>query len=432
MDDIQTIVIIGAGQAGGRCAEQLFDAHFKGRIVLIGDELYEPYERPALSKGFMTGGEELEDMLIRQNGWYVTEGIDLRLGTRVDAIDRAKRQVLLDKGRETIAYDRLVIATGSRPYILKPSRGDDSAIHYLRTFDDALALRPKLQNCDRIGIIGGGLLGMELAATATRMGCLVTVVEPAEYPMSRVMPAQVATHMIDLHRRNGVELLLNTQVTGLTADEDGAQVTLSNGQTLLLETLIVAIGVTPNIELAKTAGLTIADGGVLTDEFGRTSDPHIYAIGDVVTQQHPLLHRWMRLQNSIAAHFHACIVANNLLRQPIPFKEVPWISTQQFGVGIQMLGLPSPNDRFVWREHPAAGPSIGFALNGDRLTAAYTFNSGRELKALRVIIEKGLPVRAEQLQMPHFRLAELTGGLVKAPSMRIRGVHDLDDDSDDF
>jgi NADPH-dependent 2,4-dienoyl-CoA reductase/sulfur reductase-like enzyme len=405
----ETTIIIGAGPAGGRCAEELLDAGYGGRIVLIGDESYEPYERRPLSKALLAGTIEPARLMLRLAEAYRIEGVDLRLRESVSRIDRLKRQVLL-RGGERLDYDRLVLATGGRARRLG---GKDQHVHYLRTLDDALKLRRNLVDAENVGIVGGGLVGLETAATISRLGYAVSVVEAAPSLIPGIASRQVAAHITDLHRRCGVEVLLNCRATEFLAREDGAQLRLSDGQTLLLDVLVVALGVQPNIELAAAAGLAV-DGGVITDEFGRTSDPNIYAIGDIAAQFHPILQTRLRIENQASAFAQARCVAATLAGQRTSCTDIPTFETNQFGISIEITGLMPPDARMVWRGHPAIGPAIGFVLHEGRLIGAASFNAGREMRALHYLIAEGIPLTRAALENPHISLSALTGGAVES------------------
>jgi NADPH-dependent 2,4-dienoyl-CoA reductase/sulfur reductase-like enzyme len=404
----ETTIIIGAGPAGGRCAEELLDAGYQGRIVLIGDESYEPYERRPLSKALLAGTVEPARLMLRLAEAYRIEGVDLRLRESVSRIDRLKRQVLL-RGGERLDYDRLVLATGGRARRLG---GKDQHVHYLRTLDDALKLRRNLVDAEIVGIVGGGLVGLETAATIARLGCAVSVVEAAPSLIPGLASREVADQIADLHRRCGVEVLLNCRATEFLAKEDGAQLRLSDGQTLLLDVLVVALGVQPNIELAVAAGLAV-DGGVITDEFGRTSDPNIYAIGDIAAQLHPILQTRLRVENQASAFAQARCVAASLTGRRTPLTDIPTFETNQFGISIELTGVMPPDARMVWRGHPAIGPAIGFVLHEGRLIGAASFNAGREMRALHYLIAEEVPLTRAALENPHISLSALTGGAIE-------------------
>jgi 3-phenylpropionate/trans-cinnamate dioxygenase ferredoxin reductase subunit len=404
----ETTIIVGAGPAGGRCAEELLDAGYQGQIILIGDDSYEPYERRPLSKALLAGAVEPARLMLRQAEAYRIEGVDLRLREFVSRIDRANRQVLL-RGGEKLGYDRLVLATGGRARRLG---GKDQHVHYLRTLDDALKLRRNLEDAEIVGIVGGGLVGLETAATIARLGYAVTVVEASPTLIPGVASEELAGHIVDLHRRSGVEVLLNCRATDFLAKEDGAQLRLSDGQTLLLDVMIVALGAQPNIELAVSAGLAVEGGGVVTDEFGCTSDPNIFAIGDIAMQWHPVFQTRLRVENQASAYAQARSVAATLAGQRTPCIDIPTFETNQFGISIEITGLIPPDARMIWRGHPAVGPAIGFVLYEGRLIGAASFNSGREMRALHYLISEGIPLNRDALANPHISLSALTGGAV--------------------
>lgn len=292
----QHIVVIGAGLAGAKTAESLRKHGHTGPITLVGEESHLPYERPPLSKEYLSGGP-FEDALVRPEQWYTEHDIDLRRGVRATAIDRATHTVALEDG-STLPYDALVLATGSSPRRSElPGAGADGVL-YLRTREDSDAIRPLAAAGTRIVVIGGGWIGFEVAAVTRSGGAEVTVLERGHLPLARILGDQIAQVFADLHREKGVTLLTDTEAAEIIVEDGRATgVRLRDGRTLPADAVVVGIGAVPHLELAEAAGLEIAGGGVAVDASLRSSDPAIYAVGDIAAHQHPLLGRRVRVEH---------------------------------------------------------------------------------------------------------------------------------------
>jgi 3-phenylpropionate/trans-cinnamate dioxygenase ferredoxin reductase subunit len=354
---LQRVLVIGAGQAGGWAAKTLREEGFGGEIVLVGEEAHPPHERPPLSKEVLLGLKPAESTYL----WPGGLAVDFRPRLRAVAIDRSARQVALSDGAR-LAYDRLVITTGARV-----RRLDRPGAHYLRTIEDAAALRAALLRGGRVLVIGGGWIGLETAAAARKLGCAVTLVESAERLCARVLPPILSDYLKRLHERHGVELRLGTAATPEA------------------DTVVVGIGVVPNVELAEAAGLAIANG-IAVDAFGATSDPDIYAAGDVASRDGVRLESWANAQNQAIA------AARSLLGRPTAHDEVPWFWSDQYDVNLQLAGLPSPGQEIVQRGRSEEDRFTLFFLAGGRLAAAAAVNNGRELRIAKRLIEAGRPV----------------------------------------
>ena len=408
MNDSGIIVIVGAGLAGGICAQALVDLHAEQQIVLIGDEVYEPYDRPPLSKEFLAGATDPAKLLLRPLGWYQSEGIALILGDPVEAIDRRRRMLRLASGGELV-YHRLVFATGARPKRLDcidAASIDSPAICYVRTIDDAVHLRSRLTVGARVAVIGAGLAGLEIAATATRQGCVVTVIEDTDQVLPRHVLPEVADRIAEQHLLRGVEILYDTWVAAVFADGDAVEIETQDRQVLLVDTLVIAIGTEPNVELAKSAGLAV-DDGIITDPMGRTADQAILAIGQVASTEHPMLGYRLRADTTAMVREQAIAAAMTLVGQKPPPPDLPVITTEQYGISIQVVGVVGNTGQVIWRGNPAVGPAIAFILEDDSVTSAVCFNAGRELKMIRHLIVEGVAVSAAALADQGIKLADL-------------------------
>ncbi len=405
MADSDRILIIGAGQAGGRAAEALRAAGFAGPVTLVGDEPEPPYERPALSKGVLLGSETVESTLIHPRGAWQEKAVELVTGVRAEAIAPASRSVLFSDGRR-IEYAQLILATGSR---VRPLIGVDdtlAGVHYLRTIADAKRLAKDLQPGRRMVVIGGGFIGLEVASSAAKHGLEVTVVERQPMLLERALPADIASAVEALHRSRGVDVRLGAAVSALQGRDRVTAVVLADGTELPADVVVIGIGIIPNTELAEAAGADSADG-VVTDQYGRTSVDGLWAAGDVTSHFNPLLGRRVRLESWQNAQNQAIAVAKNCIGTPVAYAEVPWFWSDQHGVNIQMAGMAEAGAQTVWRGDPATGKAVAFSLTGNRLVCATAFNAGGDIRFARKLIESRQGVDARTLADPAAKLKDL-------------------------
>jgi 3-phenylpropionate/trans-cinnamate dioxygenase ferredoxin reductase subunit len=290
------IVIVGASLAGAKTAEGLRDAGYAGRLTLIGDEPHRPYERPPLSKDFLQGKVGLEKVYVHPAQWYAEHDVELRLGSAVTAVDPAAGRVAVE-GAGDLRYDRLLLATGSSPRHLDVPGADLAGVHYLRRIEDSEAIKAAFATGGRVVVIGAGWIGLETAAAARAAELDVTVLEVAELPLLQVLGREVAQVFADLHRDNGVDLRLGVQVAELVGGAGGVTgVRLADGALVPADIVLVGVGITPNVGLAERAGLDVANG-IRVDEHLRSSDPSVYAAGDVASAYHPLLRKHIRVEH---------------------------------------------------------------------------------------------------------------------------------------
>lgn len=390
------VVIVGAGQAGARCAQALRALGHAGPIALIGDEPEAPYERPPLSKSLLAGTTAPDDARVLAAGWYEAHGVELVLGCRVASIDRVVRAVHLAGGGWR-HYDALVLATGARPHLL----GNGTLV--LRSAADATSLRHRLRPASRLLIVGAGFIGLEVAATARALGVQVTLVEAAATPMARAVPAAVGRRFVRLHAAHGVGWRLAARVQAIHAT--GAS--LADGETLQADTVLAAIGIVPNDELAQDAGIACNDG-IRVDAFGRTSDPYVFAVGDCARLTHPMAASPIRLEAWQHAEAHAQAVARTIVGQAEPYADVPWAWSDQYDVNLQVCGWPEAGLREVWRGDPEDDATLFQlkALPGDRwaVQAAVSINRPRDQRAARRLIAACTPVEPTTLADPAARL----------------------------
>jgi 3-phenylpropionate/trans-cinnamate dioxygenase ferredoxin reductase component len=391
-----TIVIIGAGQAGGWAAQTLRKEGFAGRVVLIGDELHPPHERPPLSKAVLSGEAVSQSTWLQKSDAFDALALDWRPGTKVTRIDRAAKRLELTDG-ETLAYDKLILCTGGRARTLPIPGAEAKGVHTLRKIDDALALAPLLQPGRHVVVVGGGWIGLEVAATARKRGADVVVVEAQSRLCERTVPSEISEHLLALHRTHGTRVLLGAGVAGFSATDDGrSAVTLADGSVLACDAIVVGVGLAPNDELARDAGLA-CDGGVIVDARCRTSDPDILAAGDVAVTDNPWAGRRLRLESWQNAQEQGIAAARSALGLEVDYRPLPWFWSDQYGMNLQIYGIPTPSLRVVVRGVAGSDSFVLFYLEGDVVKAAIGPNAARDLRFARRLIEQRKPVDPQRL-----------------------------------
>jgi NADPH-dependent 2,4-dienoyl-CoA reductase/sulfur reductase-like enzyme len=401
------IVVIGAGQAGGRAVEALRAQGFAGHITLAGDEDEHPYERPSLSKEMLHTQDQETIAWIQKPEFYAAQTISLHPGTRAVAIDRARRTVKLANG-ETIGYGALILATGARVRRLEVPGASDENCHYLRTLADSRALRARLTEGSRVVVIGAGFIGLEVAAAAVKRGCSVTVIEIGPLPLGRVVPEQIGAYYQKLHAAQGVTFLFDTKLSGLHRDGKTVIVETATGDMIPAETVVAGIGVVPNDELAGEAGLRV-ERGIVVDEFGMTDDPFIFAAGDVARHFNPIFGRHILLESWQNAQNQAIMIAKNLATEaaPVPYADLPWFWSDQYDVNLQMFGLTEPGALPVIRGNPDAKSWMLCLLKDGRMICAIGMNAARDLRASRDLITIGASLQPTELADVAVPLVEL-------------------------
>jgi 3-phenylpropionate/trans-cinnamate dioxygenase ferredoxin reductase subunit len=404
----ESIVIIGAGHAGGRAAEAMRAAGHAGRITLVGAESHVPYERPPLSKELLAGTIDVEKTYLNPDSFYEENDIQLHLGVTAQEIERNLGRVRLDDDTD-VAFDKLLLATGGRVRKLSCEGADLKGVHYIRDLTHTLTLRPELQEGTRLCVIGGGFIGLEVAATARKRGCHVTVVELANEVLARVADPSVGALVADRHRAQGVHVLTGASVERIEGDAEVAEVICTDGETIEVDLVVAGIGILPNMEIAAEAGIECGNG-IKTDEFGRTSAKGIFAAGDVAFHYNPLLGRHLRLESWANAQNGGIRVAQNMVGEMQPFAEVPWFWSDQFDLNLQVAGAPESWDRVVVRGDPAADKGIVFYMTGARVVGATSFNLGRDMRFCKALIESGKEVADADLADEAKRLRDVAAG----------------------
>jgi 3-phenylpropionate/trans-cinnamate dioxygenase ferredoxin reductase subunit len=401
VNETSRIVIVGAGHAGGTAAAQLRQWGHTGPIVLVGEEPTAPYQRPPLSKAYLKDEAGAEDLKLRPDDFYAVQAITLRLGARAEEIDRTNRLVRLEGGGE-LAYDRLILATGSVNRRLSFPGAKPHDLHELRNITDAERLKAALGPGRRLVIIGGGYIGLEAAASARALGAEATVVELAPRVLARVACEELSGFFEAYHRARGVEILTGAQVEDLVHGPGGRleAVRLTDGRTIACDAVLIGVGAAPAVELAMACGIDCR-GGVVVDETGLTSDPFIYAIGDVTFRPMPLYGgRRHRLESVPNALEQARQAAAAILGRPAPAPEVPWFWSDQYDIKLQIAGVPFEADERVIRGEVQTAKFAIFHLKGDLIHAVEAINSPAEFMAGRQLIGQGRAVDRSRLADP--------------------------------
>ena len=391
----ERLVVIGGGQAAVQAIQSLRQGGFAGSIALVGEEAHVPYQRPPLSKKYLAGAFERERLHLRPESFYAAREVDLHLGARAEELDVATQRVRLSDGR-VLAYDRLLLATGSRPRRLAVSGADLAGIHYVRTIDDVDRIRAELKPGARIVIVGAGYIGLEIASVVAELGFDVTVLEAAERVLSRVMCAESAQFFADYHAAHGVRIRCATQISEFHGRDSATEVVSSGGQRFPCDVVIVGIGIVPNVELAARAGLP-CDNGIRVDACARTRDPRIVAAGDCTNQPHPFLGRNVRLESVNNAIEQAKAAALSLLGQEQPFADVPWFWSDQYDLKLQIAGVAIDYDRVVQRGDMRTRSFAMYYLRQKQLIAIDAVNSPRDFMQGKKLLASRIEVPVEQL-----------------------------------
>lgn len=384
------IVIIGAGQGAGQAAASLRQAKYEGDITLIGDEAYPPYQRPPLSKAYLSGELPIERVYVRAEKFYTDKNIDLKTNTRVESIDPQGKSVTTDSG-ETIAYEKLLIATGSRPRKLSIAGSDLQGIHYLRTISDVDAIRDSMSTAKNIVIVGGGYIGLEVASVAVSSGLNVTVMEMEGRILQRVTTPEMSAYYHKLHTSRGLNILTNSTVSGFTGKDkiNGVLCKDEAGEEseIPADLVIVGIGIIPNIELAEVAGIH-CDNGIVVDDHCRTSMQDVYAIGDCCNHPNPILNRRLRLESVPNAMEQARVASANILGDDKVYAAVPWFWSDQYELKLQMVGFSADGDTQVVRGDMDTNQFAVFYLKDNAVVAVDAVNSPKEFMICKQLYGK--------------------------------------------
>ena len=390
----ERIVIIGAGQSGAQAVASLRTEGFAGSIVMVGDEPFAPYQRPPLSKAYLMGTMERERLFLKPDAFYREANCELVLGVAATGIDRSTNHVRLADGR-ALAYDKLLIATGSRVRRIRCPGAELQGVHYLRSIADVDALRAVLEPGKKLAIVGGGYIGLEVAAVAAKRGIDVTVFEAMDRVMARAVSTPISDFYERIHRAAGVKILLDTGVDAFEG-QGRLEGVRAKGRSYAADVALVGIGIVPNDELAREAGLGCEDGIVVDERSNATGDPAIFAAGDCTRHigREGTALRLECVQNAIDQAKHAALC---MVGKPNTYREVPWFWSDQYDLKLQIAGLTRPSDHIVVRGNPEARKFAVFHLRDGFVAAVEAVNAAPEYLVGRKLIADGARVAPERL-----------------------------------
>ncbi len=391
-----TIAIIGASHAAVQTISSLRELGCEYRIALIEKGLHLPYQRPPLSKKYLLGELSLEQMQLKPESFYRNAHVDLLLGRRAASIDRGAKKVVLDSG-ESLSYEKVVLATGTRPRELRLPGSDEAELGYLRTMSDAERIAGKLKPGAHVLIVGAGYIGLELAASARKQQCKVTVLEALDRVLARVTCPFVSRFYEALHAQEGAEIRLSASLDRFEKIGDKTRAVLSDGESLDADLVVVGVGVIPNTGLAESSGLD-CDNGILVNEYAQTVDPDIYAVGDCANFPSARLGRRLRLESVQNAVEQAKTAASSICGNHMPYDQVPWFWSDQYDVKLQTVGLWDSHDAFVVRGNPQSRKFAVFYLQQDRLVAVDAINSPAEFLVSKKLIAAGAKPHPSKLE----------------------------------
>ena len=400
-DDDATMLIVGAGLAGARAAQTLREEGFSGRVVLVGDEPERPYDRPPLSKEYLQGRAERASVFVHPDDWYAEQGVELRLGVPATAVDRPAHEVVLGDG-DRLGYGKLLLATGSTPRRLPVPGADLDGVQTLRTLADSERIGAAVRDSARTVVVGAGWIGLEVTAAARTAGVPVTVIESAPLPLLRVLGPEMAEVFARLHREHDVDLRCSTDLTEIVGREGRvAGVRLADGAVVDADTVVVGIGISPNTELAEAAGLEV-DDGIVVDQHHRSSDPDVFAAGDVANLWYPALGRHLRVEHWANAQDGGPAAARAMLGADQPDDRLPYFFTDQYDLGMEYTGYAAPDghDDVVVRGDLAAREFVAFWLSGGRVQAGMNVNVWNIAESVEGLVRSGEPVDVARLTDP--------------------------------
>ena len=380
----QPIVVVGAGLGGLSAVEAMRATGYDGQIVLVGNETRLPYSKPPLSKGVLVGEMDIDATALRPASWFDDHDVELMLGTSATSIDAPMHRLHLAAGG-AIRYDKLLLTTGGEARGLPVPGADLDGVHTLRTADDAVAIKQRLQPDAPVVVVGGGFIGAEVAASARRLGCQVTMVEVADLPLSRLLGPEIGRWYADLHMTNGVRLVTGTGVARIDGDGQVSSVVTTDGRCFEAAVVIVGIGIEPNLRLAETAGAAVADG-VRVNTRCETTARNVYAAGDIARHPNPILGRTVRLEQWQHAQHQATAAAQNMVGAVNDFAEVPWFWSDQYDVNLQMAGLPSTANELVLRGSLDDRSFSAFYLRDGSIECVVGINRVRDVRVGRRLI----------------------------------------------
>jgi len=401
----QTFVIVGASLAGAKAAETLRAEGFDGRVVLIGEEAERPYERPMLSKEYLRGEKPAAKLYVHDEGFYADNGIELMTGTRVQSLDPGAHEITLAGGAR-MSYSRLLLSTGAAPRRLPLPGADLPGVAYLRAMGESDALRAAIRAASRVVVIGAGWIGSEVAASARHLGAEVAIVAPEAVPLVRVLGPEVGGIYRDLHAGHGVDLHLSTQIEAIVGDGAASGVRTTDGVVIEGDLVVAGVGVTPRVELAKLAGLTV-ENGIVVDEFLATSVPDVFAAGDVAATWNTRYDKRIRMEHWANALNQGPVAARNMLGQHTAYEKLPYFYSDQYDLGMEYNGYADDWDRVVVRGDRSGPEFLAFWLKDGRVLAGMNANIWDQGDDIKALIRSGASVDPDRLADPSVPLADL-------------------------
>jgi len=392
---MEELVVIGGGQAAIQCVASLRKEGYSGSITLIGEENHLPYQRPPLSKGFLSGSTESNRLYLKKIEFFQENSIQLNLGVTAKKIDRDNCNVHLSDDK-SISYDKLVLATGSRVRKLKFPGSDLEGINYLRGIDDAESLKDGLLKSKNLVIVGAGYIGLEVAAVATEFNTKITVVEMADRVMNRTVDPIISAYYQELHSKNGVDFILNESLEKVDGNKTVEQVICSGGSSIEADILVIGAGVIPNIELAEESGLS-CDNGICVDEYGQTEDIRIFACGDCTNHPNEKLNRRLRLESVHNAMEQSKTVASSIMGNKTAYNQIPWFWSDQYDHKLQIVGLSGDHDEVLIRGDEAESKFMLFYLKGEELIAVDAVNNPKEFLICRKLVENKVKISSDDI-----------------------------------
>jgi 3-phenylpropionate/trans-cinnamate dioxygenase ferredoxin reductase subunit len=403
-----SFIIVGGGLAGAFAAQTLREVGFDGRITLLGEESHRPYERPPLSKDYLQGHADRDSIFVHPESWYADHAVELRLGAAVTSLDPASRTVTTATGFQ-LGYDKLLLATGSTPRRLSVPGADLDGVYYLRNVEDSDRIKIEFARAKRVVIVGGGWIGLETAAAARNAGLDVTLLERSQLPLLHVIGPETAPIFANLHRDHGVDLRCQVAVAELTGRNRAATgVILSDGSQIEADMVLVGVGITPNSQLAAESGLKI-DNGIVVNEHLRTSDPDIFAAGDVANAYNPRLGQHIRVEHWANARRQGATAGKAMLGQDVVDARPSYFFSDQYDLSMEYTGDigPSGYDQVILRKHADPRQVIAFWLHEKRVQAGMNINISDVADDIERLIQSPRPVDVDDLADPGIPLASL-------------------------
>ena len=392
---MEKLIVIGAGQAAIQCITSLRKEGYSGSITLVGEENHLPYQRPPLSKGFLSGSTIQDRLYLKKIEFFQENSIQLNLGVKATRIDRNKCIVHLSD-KKSIGYDKLVIATGSKVRKLKFPGSELEGIHYLRGIDDAELLKESLVTSKSLVIVGAGYIGLEVAAVATEFDTKITVIEMAERVMNRTVDPIISDYYQKLHAKNGVEFIFNESIEKVEGKKIVERVLCSSNSSIQADTLVIGAGVTPNVELAEESGLN-CENGIWVDEFGQTEDKKIFACGDCTNHPNEKLNRRLRLESVHNAMEQSKTVAYSIMNNRVAYNQVPWFWSDQYDHKLQIVGLSGEHDEVLIRGQQEEQKFMLFYLKEEKLIAVDAINNPKEFLICRKLVENKVKISSDDI-----------------------------------